>query len=180
MLREGRGHAQGQTGVLVGAVGVAQVLAEVAVADHRVALVGERGVERVLGAAGELGDPGALGQRRDQHAVVGVDGRERVAARERAAELVQRQAEAGALGRAELRFRAPGSCGSPSTPTAVPDTRTSPTASSWAAASRAAASSPSSISSNRTSSSRCGFSSSSRRYIAVPISAAVRSAAAQS
>ena len=70
MLGQRGGDAQRQPRVLVGAVGVAQVLAEVAVADDRVALVGERGVERVLRAAGEVGDPGALGQRREQHAVV--------------------------------------------------------------------------------------------------------------
>ena len=103
MIRERPGHAQRQPGVAVGAVGVAQVLAWLAVADHRVPVAGERRVERVLGALGDVRDAPALGQRDDQDAVVGADGAERLTARERAAELVQREAQARTLGRPELR-----------------------------------------------------------------------------
>ena len=104
MLGQRDRDAQRQVRVLVGAVGVAQVLAGVAVADHGVPVARERGVERVLRAARQVGDAAPLGEHRDEHAVVAVDGAERVPARERAAELVERQPEPRALRRTELGF----------------------------------------------------------------------------
>ena len=95
------------------------------------------GVERVLGACARARrSPPRSEQRGDQHAVVGVDGAERLAARQRAAELVEREAEAGALGRRRARLPRSPERRIASTPTAAPATSTSPAASSWAAASR--------------------------------------------
>ena len=108
MLGQRAGDAQRQAGVLVGAVGVAQVLAEVAVADDRVASSAKAASSASCARRARSAMPRALASSADeQHAVVRLDRAERVAARQRAAELVQREPEPRALGGAELELRVP-------------------------------------------------------------------------
>ena len=150
---------------------------------HRVAVAGERRVERVLRALGELGDARrARDERDDQHAVVA---RWTVLSAWRRGS-VRRNWSSASPSRARSAGAELGVVVAPtrriaSTPIAgAGDQHVAGGRARGPPPRAAAASSPSSASSNRTSSSRCGFSSSSRRYIAVPISAAQRSAASQS
>ena len=101
VLGQRAGDAQRQPGVLVGAVGVAQVLVRLAVAESIRAGRRRRTPGRVRPARAAR-SPRAAGALHvsadDQHAVVGGDGAERLAPRQRRAELVQRKAQPRPLG----------------------------------------------------------------------------------